>query len=105
MRNNKQTAREALAIIAMSVCIISSAHCQETIPGSVLDGDTKQGIPYAAVHLMGSYSGTSCNEAGQFVLHVPKGKYRNMVLQRQEDAERQPFCSERGAGTKLHAGL
>gem|GEM_PF-5849111 len=60
-------------IIALMAIAMSSAHCQETILGSVCDADTKQGIPYAAVHIMNTHIGTSCNESGRFALYIPQG--------------------------------
>lgn len=59
---------------------MSSARCQETITGSVCDGDTKKGVPYAAVHLLNSYIGTSCNESGSFTLHIPQGMEESKVI-------------------------
>ncbi|MBP5677182.1 MAG: carboxypeptidase-like regulatory domain-containing protein [Bacteroidales bacterium] len=65
--------RKILTLAILTAMALPSTHCQESFPGSVFDGDTKQGIPYAAIHLMDTYIGTSCNESGQFVLHIPKG--------------------------------
>ncbi len=73
--------KRILKIIALAPSLLSSAHCQETILGSVHDGETKQGIPYAAVHLMNTCIGTSCNESGQFSLHIPQGmETANVVI-------------------------
>ncbi len=52
------------AFITLAMMVMSSACCQEVILGNVRDSDTKQGIPYAAVHFMNTYVGASCNESG-----------------------------------------
>ena len=44
------------------------------------DGDTKLGIPYAAIHLKGTCIGSSCNESGQFSLHVPQGRENGQAV-------------------------
>lgn len=72
--------KKTFAIIAFATIVLSSTHCQETISGSVCDGDTKQGIPYAAIHLKGTCIGSSCNESGQFSLHVPQGRENGQAV-------------------------
>lgn len=72
--------KKILPLIASAMILVSSAHCQETITGSVRDGDTKQGVPYAAVYMMNTHIGTSCNESGQFVLHIPQGMENTSVV-------------------------
>lgn len=65
--------KHAFLYIALLIMAATSAVGQETVRGSVRDSDTKQGIPYAAIHLLNTRIGTSCNELGQFTLHVPRG--------------------------------
>ena len=72
--------KKTIAIIALVAIALSSAHCQEVIHGSVRDDETKQGIPCAAIHLKDTYIGTACNESGQFILHVPRGKEKAKVI-------------------------
>ncbi len=72
--------KKTIAIIALAAIALSSAHCQEVIHGSVRDDETKQGIPCAAIHLKDTYIGTACNESGQFILHVPRGKEKSKVI-------------------------
>lgn len=68
-------------IVAILVAILAlSAHCQNTIYGSVCDSDTEQEVPYAAIHIENTTKGTYCNEAGQFVLHTPKGMENAQVI-------------------------
>lgn len=70
----------AFHIITLLAFAMSPAYCQKTILGSVIDGDNRQGIPYAAVHLMNTCIGASCNESGQFALHVPKEMEDALVI-------------------------
>ena len=72
--------KKTIAIIALVAIALSSAHCQEVIHGSVRDDETKQEIPCAAIHLKDTYIGTACNESGQFILHVPRGKEKAKVI-------------------------
>ncbi len=62
----------AFSIILLMVLLFPSAYGQVIIHGSVCDGGTNLGIPYAAVHLMSTCNGASCNEAGQFSLNIPQ---------------------------------
>ncbi len=66
--------------VVFSLLAMSSAHCQDTLCGSVLDNDTKQGIPYATVHLLNSYVGTVCNTRGKFVLNIPKRRDNAQIV-------------------------
>ena len=69
-----------LVLFVLMVAALSSARCQEAIQGRVCDGGTKQGIPYAAVHVVNTCVGTYCNEAGQFALHIPQGMKDTKVV-------------------------
>lgn len=64
--------RRLFSIILM-MAALSSATCQEEIQGCVSDGDTKLGVPYAAIHVLDTCVSTYCNEAGEFLLHIPQG--------------------------------
>lgn len=72
--------KQTIALFAFFATALSLAHCQKVIRGSVHDNETKQGIPCAAVHLKDSYIGTSCNESGQFMLHIPQEEENTKVI-------------------------
>lgn len=69
----------AFYTITLMVIFTSSAYGQ-VVYGNVYDGGTSQGVPYAAVHLMNTCNGTSCNESGQFSLHIPHGMDSTKVI-------------------------
>lgn len=63
--------KNLLSIVATMFIIAYSAHGQVSVVGRVCDGDTKQGIPFAALHLRNTSIATFCNESGRFELQVP----------------------------------
>lgn len=72
--------RHAGSIIGLLIFVSLSAHCQRLVSGSVLDGETKQGIPFAAVHIENSTIGVSCDEMGIFSLYIPQEKENASVV-------------------------
>ncbi|MDY6372524.1 MAG: carboxypeptidase-like regulatory domain-containing protein [Bacteroidales bacterium] len=72
--------RHAGSSISLLIFVSLSAHCQRVVSGSVLDGETKQGIPFAAVHIANSTIGVSCDEMGIFSLYIPQEKENTSVV-------------------------
>ena len=58
--------------------LFSAVHCRAAdslLRGHVSDAESGEPLPFAAVLLMPGHKGTTTDEAGNFSLHVPAGKY------------------------------
>lgn len=67
-------------LLLVAIMLTMPVMAQSTIHGSVTDADSREGIPYAAVHLMNSCIGASCNESGLFTLQIPQGMEEAKVI-------------------------
>lgn len=60
-------------LFLIATLLASNLYAQtfESIRGKLVDRKTKQPIPYASVYIKGSSIGTTTNEEGRFLFHVP----------------------------------
>jgi len=68
--------KKALSRYCLLLFLILSSQSflgQELIKGRVIDEQTSEALPFAAVFVVGSSIGTSTNEKGEFTLKVPYG--------------------------------
>ena len=52
---------------------------QITISGKVIDGETKEALPFASIGILGKPIGTISNLQGEFDFHIP-ANLRNDIL-------------------------
>lgn len=75
--------------------ISSSAWCQQTIEGKIMDQETGKPIPFASIGILGTSKGTSSNQKGEFSvvisgtfsLKVTCIGYESKIIRNREDAQ------------------
>jgi len=63
-------------LLLFTFVLTINSYAQETftsIKGKLLDETSKQPIPYASIYIKGKAIGTTTNEEGRFLFHVPSG--------------------------------
>ena len=61
-------------IAVISVFFVKDLRAQKLIFGQVLDGATREPLPYVNVYINNSTLGTVTNERGEYSLQIPKGR-------------------------------
>ena len=59
-------------IAAISLLFVKDLHAQKLIFGQVLDGSTREPLPYVNVYINNSTIGTVTNERGEYSLKIHK---------------------------------
>ena len=70
-------------LLLFTLVLTINSYAQETftsIEGKLIDEKSKQPIPYASIYIKGKSIGTTTNDEGRFLFHVPSGFAKDTLI-------------------------
>ncbi|MEM9867927.1 MAG: carboxypeptidase-like regulatory domain-containing protein [Bacteroidota bacterium] len=68
-------------LVSLFVCLMGSSQTSTfSVSGQILDRETSEPIAFASVYVQSESIGTTSNEEGLFVFHIPTGKEESSII-------------------------